>query len=195
MNKVNVFILLMFYLNGTAQYCDQRLFKAVCNQLIEQDKYYYMKREIKDMNVTLNPATMKETINFSKKMNRKFLKQFEQYNHDQQLQIIYGINNGLIPILPLKDTVHIIDSIGFFIGAISFEKKHHFKLETSKSIEMVDTNNSYIYLTAVRVYKNDLLLSFRFALSPMLFTCFFKLTNKDLVFYKFTNIDISKPIE
>ncbi len=179
MKKVIILIALMSLLPHTsfAQNMDEQMFQSICLNLLQQDSFNTIAQKLKNKVVLVaDPVSGYQWIKYIDTSDSKTIAAFKRYTTDDQIKILTGCS---FPYLPLADTLYIIDTNGFFNLELSFEKSgHEFKIDLDeysyrhfqnlrkykKTGELFTdkANTKYMFLHQIRLYQNQLTLSFVF---------------------------------
>lgn len=122
MRKFLFFILLFLssYPKGFSQNIEQKVFELIFNDIQKQNEFCLFKEKMKETSLAVDPITGEMEIIYSSNIDDNIKAEFTKFNKKEQVKIL-SCNNYLIY---LKDTLIIIDSIGFFPeGNITFNQE------------------------------------------------------------------------
>src|SRR5690625_1440605 len=115
MRKILFFILLLLlllisYSKGFSQNIEQKVFELIFNDIQKQNKFCLLKKKMKETSLAVDPISGEMEIIYSANIDDNIKAEFAKFNKEEQIKIL---SCNTYPIY-LKDTLIIIDSIGFF---------------------------------------------------------------------------------
>ena len=169
-----------------AQKADRKLFENICKQIIRQNDHFLLQKKLHGITELLDPITGKEVIKYPTNANDKVLLNFKKYSQEEQIEIL---RQDSLPIFPLKETVYIIDTLKFLPENLTFTyNKFHFEVKTVNEVSKNRCSNVYVYAIGIR--EDNLIVCFSFANSNILSNYYFGLGHENL---KIIKTSILKP--
>jgi hypothetical protein len=147
-------IMLIVMLNAcisTAQNIEKVLFESICQKIIQNDEYSYLKEKIsQEVILVCNPENYEEKIYYvnKRRSNDKYLKAFKKYSYLEQFDIMKSLK---VPILLSTDTLFILDSVNLFSRDMGFKFKGYF----FQTVKHVDTTRQYICISSIFIRNED----------------------------------------
>jgi hypothetical protein len=182
--KIFVFFFTIICINAKSQNFEIEIFKSICVNLSMEDQKYVQKKRFKGIYLAEDPTTGKKYIKHLADVDKQVLADFKRIEKKEQISIL---ETDSLPIFPLKDTILIIDSIGFFSSDLSlFHNNHFFKIV--KNNNLMNEHFSFLYLYKIGVKKNNIVLSLKFNPSPLYYNLFFTISPKTIKITKTTFI-------
>ena len=157
-----IILFILFPLTTLSQNFENQLIKELGKNIINQNNYYNLRKKCNGISILVNPVNGEEIIEYSKDADAKVVHQLKKYCKNEQIKVL---SSRLIPILPLPDTICIIDTIGFLSTDTCFNiNGYHFKRcnDLTNSNKQFNPNIAIVYLYAIHIRANSLVVSLIF---------------------------------
>jgi hypothetical protein len=150
-----------------AQDLETRVFNLVCTGFLQTDDLIKEKNKIADVYVLEEPVSGSTYIQYPKEPLDKHTSLFRKYDKQKQLAIL---NADSIPIVPFKakDTIYIVDTLRSFSGN-TFESDGK-SFITINRVDEITTNNKVAFLRNIIFRGDNIIVSFTFPASELLFS-------------------------
>jgi len=181
-------LIFLFSKSIYAQNVEEDIFKSICFNLIEENENVSAKKQLTGVSLLIDPIKDDTTIKYT--VNNAAIAKFKGYSKGHQIEILTCSD---LSIFPLKNTVYILDTLGFFSEGIHLNAKgYSFKIVRSIH-ELPSSRSMYLYKIGVR--QNDLALSFGFFDNKFLKNYYFKLPSASLKISRSTIVEVKSSIE
>lgn len=166
-NILLVVAILLFTDKAFAQDLETKLFKLVCKGFVQTDSFVRIKSNVKDVFLVADPINDSTYIQYPQKPWRQNIQSFSKYSREKQMIIL---NADPIPIIPFEtmDTVYIVDTLYFFSRGEYATNGKYFKLIINGSAKVASDKKAYLHGIAIR--KDEIILSFTFSASDLLYS-------------------------
>lgn len=137
-----------------SQNIEQSILELLYNDIKKQNEYYSIKEKTNGVSLVSDPISGESEVKYSVNIDDKTKAEFAKFTKEEQIKIL-SCNSSLIL---LKDTLVIVDSIGFFPeGDIIFSQKKSVVSIIRKNSDT--TRSKSVVLFAVGVRGNNLIIT------------------------------------
>lgn len=188
MKRFKIFIASLFFFHPSliAQNTEGKLFANFCEGVEKLNQNYSIKKGLTGTVLLFDPVTGEYDIQYG--APSVTLIEFKKNPKDEQIEILRSIN---LPIIPLKDTVYVIDTSFLFSSDLTYKARNiYFKSvrenTASKSVSQIGLNR-------IVMKKNKLILTTFFPNSTELAAFTFSIEGAAFKMIKKTIVDLFDP--
>lgn len=192
MRKITFFILLFLgsYQKIFSQNIEQKVLELLYNDIKKQSEYCLIKEKMAGTFFVIDPISGEKEIKYPANIDTKIKVNFEKFSKEEQIKIL-SCNNYPIS---LKDTLIIVDTIGFFSeGNIYFNQGEAVVIVRKHPKQ---TSSNCMILFAVGIRHNNLIVTlFNKNQNKHLYNYYFDLSSSNIKLQKTSIIDNKVSLE
>lgn len=168
------------------QNVEKVIFQYIYNDIKKQNEYLSIKKNLKGIFLLFDPITGEQEIKYSAEIDKKVKDSFVKFSIEDQINIL-STNESLM--MPLKDTLIIVDTLNFFSeGDIILNQEHYQFLKIIRT-KPNKTCVNYVYLYAIGIRNNILKIALANEENKYLFIYHFYLSSSKILLQKTSIIE------
>ena len=147
--------------------------------MVLKDTYLLTQKKMAGAMIVEDPITGKEVVSCSG-CDSIVQKRIRSYTLEQQIEILKTED---LPIFPLGDTIFIVDTINFFSECLESVVSNHV-FQIVRKCKGKKSNRNDVFLKAVGIRGNNLIISLSFYGSDLLDNYYMRLNGDDISLFK-----------
>ena len=174
-----------------SQNVEQKVLELLYNDIKKQSEYCLIKEKMKGASLVADPISGEKEIKYSANIDAKIKADFEKFSKEEQVKIL-SCNNYPVS---LKDTLIIIDTVGFFSeGNIAFNQRKTVVNIVRKYPKQTCSNCMILFAVGIR--HNSLIVTLNNKKqNKQLYNYYFDLSSSGIELKKISIIDNKVSLE